>query len=69
MTPTMVQLSAVFHAVDGAVFDYDSLSIFTVVEEDGQSKVAGLKDFSDPEKRSKILVWLSQALAKGLPAA
>ena len=34
--------------------EYDAVSIFTLVEEDGELKVLGYKEFSDPEKRGNF---------------
>ena len=65
----MIQLSGVFHPVDGPTLDYDSLAILTLVEEDGQLKVVDFKDFSDPEKRNNLHGWVAQALAKSSPLA
>ena len=50
--------------IDGNELDYDSLSVFTVIEEGGEFKVAELKDFSDPEKRGKLHAWAAKALAE-----
>ena len=50
--------------IDGNELDYDSLSVFTVIEESGEFKVAELKDFSDPEKRGKLHAWAAKALAE-----
>ena len=65
----MVQALVVFHTSDGHEIDKDCLVIFTVVEEDGQLKVSEIKDFVDPEQRSKLLSWGANALAKAGPAA
>jgi hypothetical protein len=58
------QHSIKFHTVDGEKFDYDSLSIFTLVEESGGLKVAEFKDFSDPEKRGKLYSPVAKSLSK-----
>jgi hypothetical protein len=58
------QHTITLHTNDGEKFDYDSLGIFTLVEENGELKVADLKDFSDPEKRGKIHAWAAKTLAK-----
>ena len=50
--------------VGGTELDYDSLAIFTLVEEDGKLKVAEFKDFSDPAKRNKLHGWAADALAQ-----
>lgn len=52
------------HTTDGDKLEYDSLSIFTLVEEDDELKVSEFKDFSDPEKREKVHAWVAKALAK-----
>lgn len=49
--------------------EYDSLAIFTLVEEDGELKINDFKDFSNPEKRGKLHEWGAKFLAKGAPAA
>lgn len=58
-----MQISAVFSTVDGANLDYDSLIILTLVEEGGELKVAKFQDFSNPEKRGNVHVWVAKALA------
>lgn len=57
-------MEAVFHAPDGEELGYDSLVVLTLVEENGEIKVAGVKDFSDPEKRGNLHAWVAKALAK-----
>ena len=49
---------------DGDKLDYDSLSIATIVEEDGVPKVDEFRDFSDPEKRGNFHGWAAKVLAK-----
>jgi hypothetical protein len=49
---------------DGVTLDYDSLVIFTIVEENGELKFAEIKDFSDPEKRGNLHSWFAKALAQ-----
>ena len=44
---------------DGPVFEYDSVSIIDLVEEDGELKVLGFLDFADPDKRSYFHKTLS----------
>ena len=53
-----------FHTVEGSKLDYDTLCVFTVVEEDGALKVSEIKDFSDPEKRANAFAWAAKTLAK-----
>ena len=47
---------AVSYTVDGTTLDYDSISIFTLVEEDGELKITDLKDFCNPEKCERSTV-------------
>ena len=46
---------------DGVTAEYESLTILTLVEEDGEIKVLEHKEFTDPEKRGNF----HKALAKG----
>ena len=45
---------------EGPAFEYESLSIITLVEEDGELKILEFKDFADLEKRNNFY----KALAK-----
>ena len=65
----MTQLSATIQIVGGTKFDYDTLAVFTLVEEGGELKVAHIKDFPDPEKRSKYYSWVAKTLAEGVPVS
>lgn len=49
---------------DDTRLDYESLIIFTLVEEDGELKIDNFKDFSDPEKRSNVHGWVAKTLDK-----
>ena len=42
------QTTFVYHTVDREAFDYDTLAVFILVEEDGELKTVDMKDFSDP---------------------
>jgi hypothetical protein len=53
----------------GASFEYDTVAVFTLVEEGGELKVAHVKDFCDPEKRDKYCGWAAKTLAEGMPVA
>ena len=55
------------HTVDGNDLEYESLTILTIVEEDGELKIGDFKDFSNPEKRGKLHGWFAKALAEGAP--
>ena len=51
LIPKMVaasQTTFVYHTVDREAFDYDTLVVFTLVEEDGELKAVDIKDFLDP---------------------
>ena len=58
------QISAVLHPAEGDKLEYDSLCVFTLVEENGGLKVSDHKDFSDPEKRANLHAWAAKVLAK-----
>jgi len=60
----VVHITVAASTADGTKFDYDSVSILTFGEEDGELKVLGCKDFSDPQKRSNLHNWAAKALAK-----
>jgi len=60
----VLHLTATSHTADGQKLDYDSLSVLTLIEENGELKIADIKDFSDPEKRGNIHGWAAKALAK-----
>ena len=50
--------------LDGTELDDDTLFIFTLVEEEGELKIVGQKDFTDTEKRGKLYSWAAKAMAK-----
>ena len=52
------------HTPDGDRIEYDTLSVFTIIEEDGGLKIDEFKDFSDPEKRGNLHGWVAKVLAK-----
>ena len=63
------QFTVSLSTVGGTALECDSLSILTLVEEDGELKVLEFKDFSDPEKRGKLHDWVAKVLARGTPVA
>jgi hypothetical protein len=66
----VIQVSTVAHTLDGNKLENDSVLIYRLVEEEGELKISLIKDFCDPEKRSKNQSWVAaKALAKGGPAA
>lgn len=58
-------MTAVWSTADGTAVDYDTLLIFSFVEEDGELKVLEIKDFTDPEKRDAFHALASKVRAKG----
>jgi hypothetical protein len=56
---TMTQWTALCTPPDGPKFEYDSVAIMTLAEEDGELKVLGFDDFADLEKRSHFYKMLS----------
>jgi hypothetical protein len=47
------------------VVEYDSFSVFTLVEEGGELKVLEYKDFADSKKRSSFHKATSEAAGQG----
>jgi hypothetical protein len=62
-------MTAVWSTLDGKAINYDTVLIFSFVEEDGELKVVDIKDFSDAEKRNAFHTEASKALAQGIPVA
>ena len=56
------QWFALCTAPDGTTFEYESLAILTLTEEDGELKLLGYKEFTDPEKRRNFHKILSEKL-------
>ena len=54
--------------VDGATLDYETVCIFSLVEEEGELKVDEFKDFADPQKRAAFFAGVAKATAKGAPS-
>ena len=54
----MKQFTGYLTSRGGATFEYDSLVIITLVEEDGELKVVEYKDFTNPRKRSNFIETL-----------
>ena len=53
----------------GDTFNYDTVLIITLIEEDGELKVLHCKDFSDPQKREAYLAGVAKAVAQKSPAS
>jgi hypothetical protein len=60
----MTQGTRVISAAFGGTFAYDTITILTLVEEDGELKVLQCKDFSDPEKRMAFYAGMANAAAE-----
>ena len=58
-----------FSLIDGTAYDYDTVAILSLIEEDGEMKILGCKDFSDPHKRSAFYAGIFKAMAQGTPAS
>ena len=56
----MKQWTAICTLPGSPTFEHDSVAIIHLVEEDGELKILGFKDFSDPEKRGHFLKVLSE---------
>jgi len=61
-------MTGVCSTVLGITLDYDSVSILSLAEEDGELRVVEFRDFSDPQKRSTFFAGIAKAAAKGLPS-
>lgn len=59
----MAQVGLVFHTIYGTTLPYDSLMIFTLIEEDGELKILSCKDFADPQKRNAFIAGTTKAAA------
>ena len=55
----MIRFTAHYIPPGGGTFEYDSVAIITLVEEDGELKILEFKDFTDPEKCGNLLKALS----------
>ena len=64
----MTQITAVFSTVFGATLNYDTVVIYTFVEEDGELKILNCKDFSDPRQRSALIAGTLKAMAERVAA-
>jgi len=60
----MTQVTAVVSTTTGATLNYDSVVIFTLVEEDGKFKVLNCKEIGDADKRSAIFTGILKAAAE-----
>jgi hypothetical protein len=63
------RLTFVFSPDDSTKCEYDTVCIFSFVEEDGENKILEIKDFCDPQKRNAFYVEAEKAAAKGVAAS
>jgi hypothetical protein len=61
-----MQGQSLFSLIDGTTREYDTLLIYSLIEEDGETKLFEIKDFCDPEKRSALYAGAAKAAAKGV---
>jgi len=54
----------VFSTVFGATLNYDSVLVYTLVEEDGELKILHLKHFGDPKQRGALIAGTLKAMAE-----
>jgi len=54
----------VFSTVFGETLNYDSVVIYTLVEEDEELKILHLKHFGDPKQRGALIGGTLKAMAE-----
>lgn len=59
-----MQASATFSTVLGDTFPYDSVTILTFVEEDGQLKILHCKNVADSQQRNAFIAGIAKAVAQ-----
>lgn len=63
----MTQTNSPVTLIDGTTYEYDSVAIISLVEEDGEIKILDVKDFTDPYKRGAYYAGIAKAA--GVPAS
>ena len=63
-----MQITAVFTTVFGATPNYDTILIYTFVEEDGEFKVLHYKHFGDSQQRNALVAEALKAAAEKVTA-
>jgi len=63
-----MQITFPITLIDGTTYDYDTLAILSLVEEDGEIKIVNSKEFSDPHKRGAFYAGIAK-VAQGMPAS
>jgi len=57
-----------YSTVFGASYNYDTIAILNIVEEDGELKISYSKDFADPEQRGAHVAGSAKAVAERVAA-
>ena len=57
-----------FSTVSGAKFNYDSVTTYTLVEEDGELKIVHCKLFGDSQQRSAFIARTVKAATERVAA-
>jgi len=65
---TTTQMSSTLSTVFGTTLDYETVLIYTLVEEDGELKALLCKDFGDPQQRSVHVAGTLKAAAERVAA-
>ena len=70
MSLSQTQVTLLVILIDGTTYDYDSLTLISLVEEGpgGEIKILNCKDFSDPHKRGAFYAGIAK-VAQGMPAS
>jgi len=55
--------------IDGTKYEYDTVCINSLVEEDGELKILECKDFADSHKRAAFYAGIAKFAAQGKPAS
>jgi len=57
-----------YSTVFGATYNYDTFTVHTFVEEDGELKILYCKDFADPQQRGAHVTGTAKAAAERVAA-
>ena len=60
----MIQMTLLFYTIFGAKLDYETIFTYTLIEEDGELKIAHAKDFANPQQRSALIAGTVKAAAE-----
>ena len=64
---TIEQLAFFFTTIDGITVNYDSIFIFSFIDEEGEVMILNTKVFSDPEQRELFHTEAAKGLAREHP--